>query len=137
LAEKEYEKSLDRLYSKLPKTVSKGKRFEIPKPLSSISGSRTFISNFKQLCTVMGRDQQHLLKFLAKEMATAGTIEGEQAIFQGKFDENLIKHLIDNYAQQYVMCPVCHSPDTKIVKEERFRFLVCEACGAKSSVRVV
>jgi translation initiation factor 2 subunit 2 len=36
-----------------------------------------------------------------------------------------------------VICPICKRPDTKIVKERRFHFLICEACGAKSSIRPV
>jgi len=98
-------------------------------------GNRTFIKNFKQICGALRRDEQHLLKFVAKELATAGSMEGEQAVFQGKFDKSLMERILDDYVNGYVICPVCRSPDTKIVKEERFRFLICEACGAKSSVR--
>ncbi|MEM2273205.1 MAG: hypothetical protein QXX56_03185, partial [Candidatus Bathyarchaeia archaeon] len=36
---------------------------------------------------------------------------------------------------EFVNCPICKRPDTKIIKEKRFNFLVCEACGAKSPVR--
>ncbi|MEM3439613.1 MAG: hypothetical protein QXG32_01685 [Candidatus Bathyarchaeia archaeon] len=32
------------------------------------------------------------------------------------------------------MCPICKMPDTKLLKEKRLTFLICEACGAKSSV---
>jgi translation initiation factor 2 subunit 2 len=35
----------------------------------------------------------------------------------------------------YVICPVCKRPDTRIVKEKRLSFLVCNACGAKSSIK--
>jgi translation initiation factor 2 subunit 2 len=35
----------------------------------------------------------------------------------------------------FVTCPVCKRPDTKIVKEKRLSFLVCNACGAKSSIK--
>ena len=131
----EYEKWLNRAYVKLPKVAEKRERFEIPKVHSFIVGNRTFIKNFKQLCEAINRQEQHVLRFLAKELATAGSMEGEHAVFQGKFNEDLIRRLVEEYVREYVICPVCHSPDTKIVREERFRFLVCEACGAKSSVR--
>ena len=39
------------------------------------------------------------------------------------------------YLEGYVVCPVCKRPDTKIVKEKRLSFLVCNACGAKSSIK--
>ena len=80
---------------------------------------------------------QHLLKFLAKEMATAGTLQGPKAVFQGKFRRETFKNLISRYTENYVMCPICKLPDTKIVREKRLYFLICDACGAKSSIRPV
>jgi translation initiation factor 2 subunit 2 len=133
--EKNYEKWLDRGYSKLPETASKKGRLEVPELQHLQMGKRTFIKNFKQICNALSRSEQHLLKFLAKELATAGSIDGEQAIFQGKFNRELIELIMDDYLKEFVVCPVCRSPDTKVVREERFRFLLCEACGARSSVR--
>lgn len=129
-----YEKWLDRAYEKFPKGLSKKSRFELPEIQSIIIGNRTFMKNFKHICETINRDEQHILKYLVKEMATAGNMEGEQVIFQGKFGANLIKHLLEEYVKKFIICPVCRSPDTKLIKEDRFRFLVCEACGAKSSL---
>ncbi|MFQ5998375.1 MAG: translation initiation factor IF-2 subunit beta [Candidatus Bathyarchaeia archaeon] len=137
MSDEKYNGWLDRLYATIPTKASEASRFEVPVPISVAAGNRTFIQNFHDICQALSRDQQHFVKYLAKELATAGSIEGEQAVFQGKFSHTLIKRIIDDYVQEYVLCPVCHSPDTKIVKEDRFRFLVCEACGAQSSVRVV
>jgi translation initiation factor 2 subunit 2 len=77
------------------------------------------------------------MRYMAKELATAGSLEGDQSVFQGKFNGVLIDRIVDDYIKEYVTCPVCSSPDTKLIREERFRFLVCEACGAKSSVRAI
>lgn len=131
----EYEKQLDRLYAKLPRTLSTKERFEVPDPQILILGNRTFIKNFKALSEGLNRSEQHLLRFLAKELATAGSLEGDQGVFQGKFNFTVMKRLLDDYIKEYVICPVCRSPDTRLIKEEKFRFLTCEACGAKSSVR--
>lgn len=136
--EEEYVSMLNRAYSNLPRVTPKRTgRFEIPEVKHMIIGNRTFIKNFKQISEAVRRDENHLLRFLAKEMATAAIIEGEQAIFHGKFNVETIKRLIESYVKEYVICPVCRSPDTKIVKEERFRFIMCEACGAKSSTRSI
>jgi len=132
-----YGKLLDRLYAKIPKSGDEKKRFEVPNPSSTIVGNRTFLQNFKQLCDALNREKQHLLRYFSKELATAGALEGDQAVFQGRFDNTLLRRLTDDYVQQFVICPVCRGPDTKLVREDRFRFLVCEACGAKSAVRQV
>jgi len=31
----------------------------------------------------------------------------------------------------------CKRPDTKLVKEKRLSFLVCNACGAKSAIKQI
>ncbi len=137
MAEKEYEEWLDRIYSSLSKDATSKTRFEPPKPSVVAAGNRTYIQNFKQLCAVLNRECQHLMRYMVKELATAGSIEEDHAVFQGKFNTALINRIVDDYIKEYVLCPVCRGPDTKVIREERFRFLVCEACGAKSSVRAI
>jgi len=131
----DYDALLKRARSQLPVTISKRERLEIPKLQHAIVGSRTIIHNFKEIADVLNRDPQHLLKFLTGELATAALEQGERIIFQGKFPRETIEKLLQRYMDIFVMCPVCKRPDTKIVKEKRLSFLVCMACGAKSSVR--
>jgi translation initiation factor 2 subunit 2 len=132
-----YEEMLKRVYSQLPPEVFEHKRFELPVPRSTIAGSKTILHNFKEVCDILNREPVHLLKYLSKEMATAGSKDGARVIFQGKFNRDSLEHLIRRYAEQFVICPVCKRPDTKIMKEKRLYFLVCEACGAKSSIRAI
>lgn len=131
----DYNELLKRARSQLPEDVFEHRRFEIPKPRSITVGMRTLIPNFKEICEALNRDPQHLLRYLSREMATAGTISGTRAVFQGRFPRDTIERLVQHYAATFVICPVCKRPDTKIVKEKRLSFMVCEACGAKSSVR--
>jgi translation initiation factor 2 subunit 2 len=126
---------LERARSKLPSKIEKAERFELPKPISSIAGNRTILSNIKEICDRLRRDQSHFLKFLSGELATAGTLEGNQATFQGRFNYRTFERLIRRYTQNYITCPVCQRPDTRIVKENRYNFLICDACGARSSIR--
>jgi translation initiation factor 2 subunit 2 len=98
-------------------------------------GMRTIISNFKDVADVLDRDPQHILKFLTREMATAATYHDGRAIFQGKFQRDSFERLLLRYMESFVTCPVCKRPDTKVVKEKRLSFLVCNACGARSSIK--
>lgn len=131
----DYKELLKRARSQLPSDVFERKRFEIPRPRSVRIGMRTIVHNFKEICEAFNRDPQHLLRYLSREMATAGTMSGARAIFQGKFPQDTIERLVQHYAVAFVICPVCKRPDTKIVREKRLSFMICEACGAKSSVR--
>jgi translation initiation factor 2 subunit 2 len=132
-----YRELLERAKTQLPSETREHKRFEVPRPRSFITGMRTILSNFKEICDALNRDPRHVLKFFSGEMATAATMQGNRAIFQGKFGTDTFERLIKRYVKEFVVCPVCTRPDTKIVKEKRFLFLVCEACGAKSSLSSV
>lgn len=131
----DYEDLLKRARSQIPEIVSKRERLELPRIGLSIIGMRTMVYNFKEVAETLNRDPRHLLKFLTREMATAATMQEARVIFQGKFSRETLKRLIRRYMESFLICPVCKRPDTKIVKEKRLSFLVCEACGAKSSVR--
>jgi translation initiation factor 2 subunit 2 len=131
----EYEHLLKRARTRLPEIVSKRERLEIPKLHYAKIGMRTVILNFKEIADALDRDPQHLLKFLSGEMATAATMQGNRVIFQGKFQEDTFYRLMQRYLETFVVCPVCKRPDTKVVKEKRLSFLVCQACGARSSIK--
>ncbi|MGC8998622.1 MAG: translation initiation factor IF-2 subunit beta [Candidatus Bathyarchaeia archaeon] len=131
----DYEALLKRARSQLPEITSKRERLEIPNLHYTVVGMRTIIHNFKEIAEILNRDPQHILKFLTGELATAAIMQESRVIFQGKFPRETIERLLQRYMETFVICPVCKRPDTKIVKEKRLSFLVCEACGAKSSVR--
>jgi translation initiation factor 2 subunit 2 len=131
----DYEALLKRARSQLPEITSKRERLEIPSLHYTVVGMRTIVHNFKEIAEILSRDPQHILKFLTGELATAAIMQESRVIFQGKFPRETIERLLQRYMETFVICPVCKRPDTKIVKEKRLSFLVCEACGAKSSVR--
>jgi len=135
--EHDYEALLRRARSQLPEVASGWERLEVPTLQYSVVGMRTTIHNLREIAEALNREPQHLLKFLSGELATAATLQESRAIFQGKFPRETLERLIQRYIETFVVCPVCKRPDTKIVKEKRLAFLLCEACGAKSSVRSI
>jgi translation initiation factor 2 subunit 2 len=130
-----YDDLLKRACEQMPEVSIKKERLELPRIQIQTVGMRTIIFNFKDIANALDRDPQHLLKFLTREMATAATVSESRAIFQGKFRSDSFERLIQRYLESYVTCPVCKRPDTRLVKEKRLSFVVCNACGAKSSVK--
>ena len=130
-----YDELLKRACTQMPEVSLKRERLELPRLFITTVGMRTIISNFKDVAGVLDRDPQHILKFLTREMATAATFNDTRAIFQGKFQRDSFERLLQRYMESFVICPVCKRPDTKIVKEKRLAFLVCNACGARSSIK--
>jgi translation initiation factor 2 subunit 2 len=131
----DYKEMLKRGCSQIPEVAAKQERLELPRLYVNTVGMRTIISNFKEVAEALDRDPQHILKFLTREMATAATFQDSRAIFQGKFRGDSFERLLQRYMESFVICPVCKRPDTKIVKEKRLTFLVCNACGARSSIK--
>jgi translation initiation factor 2 subunit 2 len=132
--ETDYEKMLNRAYKNVPELEDTHERFTVPRPEIQFAGRRTIIVNFKEIADELRRDPDHLLKFLVGETATRADLTETRAIFQGRFDYETLRNLLNIYTNKYVICPVCGRPDTHIVREKRLFFLQCEACGARSSI---
>lgn len=130
-----YDELLKRARSQIPEVTEKRERLELPRLRMNVIGMRTMIHNFKEVADALNRDPQHILKYLTGEMATAATMQEGRVIFQGKFNVDTLTTLLQRYMDNFIVCPVCKRPDTKIVREKRLSFTVCEACGAKSSIK--
>jgi translation initiation factor 2 subunit 2 len=132
----DYEALLSRLRDKLGNTTKKqASRLELPTPQIIWVGQRTIFRNFMDFPKALNRDPEKLLLYLNKELASAGYIAGERVIFLGRKEPSSFGALIDRYVKDYVICPVCGSPDTRTEKNKKLGFLLCEACGAKSSIK--
>jgi len=136
LAKSDYEKLLKRIEKNLSKaTQANDVRFELPPVDVMWEGQRTFFRNFAEYPKIMRRDPDKLLQYLSKEFAVPAERVGDSAIFVGKRDPDDFTRLLKIYVSDYIECPTCKSPDTKIEKEKRISFLICEACGAKSTIK--
>lgn len=131
----DYMKGLERAMSRLPPSRGTEDRFVIPSPKIFYEGKTTVLENFATIADALNRDPDHLMKFILQEMGTAGKIEGQHAVFQGRFTEQNLERHIDSYVQEYVICSECHRPDTQLIRSDRVLTLKCEACGAHRPVR--
>jgi translation initiation factor 2 subunit 2 len=132
----EYEALLKRLEGRISDTSKKEvSRLEVPTPQIIWVGQRTIFRNFMEFPKSLRREPEKLLLYLNKELASAGYIAGERVIFLGRKVHSSFGALIDRYIKDYVICPVCGSPDTRTEKNKKLGFLICEACGARSSIK--
>ncbi len=132
----DYKTLLEKGRKELPESAkSSGERFEVPKAKGHLEGNKTIISNFAQLADILNREQEHLLKFLQRELATPAVVEGQRLVLGRKLSATQINTKIQLYAETFVLCPDCKKPDTKLIKEDRILFLKCMAYGAKHPIR--
>lgn len=131
----DYEKLLNRCMEKLPAECRDGSRFTVPKAEVLIQGARTIFTNFYDVASCLRRDPKHLLKFFLKELATSYEEKDKKVTFTGRFPGPLMNKKVELYVKNYVLCPNCCKPDTKLLKAERVEMIKCEACGAKQAVK--
>ncbi len=98
-------------------------------------GQGTFLRNFQEFPQLFRGVPEKWLEFLSREFAVPAERVCDKAIFVGKRDPDDFTRLFQIYKKDYVECPTCKSPDTRIEKEKRIPFLICEACGAKSTMK--
>jgi len=131
-----YEKLLKRIEKNLVKDSKVvDTRFELPPVDVMWEGQKTYLRNFIEYSKIMRRDPTKLLQYLSKEFAVPAERVGDSAMFVGKRDPDDFTRLLKIYVIDYIRCLTCQSPDTRIEKEKRIHFLICEACGAKSTIK--
>ncbi len=135
----DYDSLLDRARSQVPEDAFKksGERFKVPDVQLMVQGNRSIWQNFQETINILNRPGKEVLKFVAGQLGTAGSIEGSNALFNGKFNVEQVSEVLNRYIDAYVICPVCTRPDTDIKKEGNAYYLTCSACGARTTIRPV
>ena len=131
----DYDKLLDEAYKKVKVVEGTGERFEIPKIQGRFEGKKTILTNFTQIVSFLRRKPEQFQKFLVKELATQGQIEGDRLVLNNKIPSAKINTKIEQYVKEFVVCKECGKPDTQLEKEDRLTVIHCLACGAKHPVR--
>lgn len=135
----DYDKLLDRARSQVPEDAFKksGERFQVPNVQLLLQGNRSIWQNFQEIINILNRPGKEVLKFVSGQLGTAGNMEGGNALFNGKFNTEQVDEVLNRYVDSYVTCPVCTRPDTDIIKDGAAYYLICSACGARTSIRPV
>ena len=130
-----YENLLERAYKEVKVVDISSNRFEIPKVSGQVQGKNTMITNIAEIAAYLRRPVEHLSKYLQKELATSGKIDNSRLILNTKLNSIKVNEKVEQYAKDFVICPVCTKPDTEIVSEKGIKFKHCLACGAKSPIK--
>ncbi|WP_306052797.1 translation initiation factor IF-2 subunit beta [Natronococcus wangiae] len=126
----DYESSLNRAMDEVPDIGGDESRLDIPDPETQKDGAFTRFRNLGDIADVLSREDEHVHRFIQREMGTSGKLENGRGRYNGTFSEQDFSAAIDAYVDEYVLCSECGLPDTRLVRENRTPMLRCDACGA-------
>ena len=99
---------LDRAMEETPEIEGSSDRFEVPDPDIRQEGNVTVYENFQDTCDRLGREDDHVMQTLQNELGTSGHIdESGRARLTGEFSVRRVSNAIDEYAEEFVLCPEC------------------------------
>lgn len=127
---------LDRAFAKSSVLTEEKIDFKIPEPDSLIQGSKTIIRNINQIADVARRGKSEIARYLTKELAAPINVDNQNLTIGAKINLNALNEKVKKYFQMYIICKECHKPDTHVSGTERgYITIVCEACGARYTVK--
>ena len=137
-----YDEMLSRLFKLNEKqsidAASDSRRIALPTIVITRKAKKTIFNNFTQICQIMKREQDHIKQYICTEQNTDASIDGSGGlVITGRLQQNQIEKYIGQYVRTYVKCPVCGSMDTKLEKNNRLLFIVCNQCTAQRSVQQI
>ncbi len=131
-----YEQLLEKAFDLLPGLSEEKVDFKIPEADSLIQGNKTIVKNMTQIADVARRNKAEIAKYLTKELAAPITYDDQKLTVLAKISQNTLNEKIKRYFELYIICKECHKPDTHVQLIDRgYTTIVCEACGAKYTVK--
>lgn len=131
----DYESLLEKAQKSINREQKTGDRFKMPASDVTSQGSSTILNNFTEIVKTFRREPAHFMKFLLRELAVPGELQGNRLTLQGRFTKEQIDKKLEIYAAGFVICPTCGKPDTRLITEDNLAKVTCDACKAKHVVK--
>ena len=126
----DYEQRLERAMDDVPDSGGEDERLEIPDASAEKDGAFTRFTNLGDVADVLSREDEHLHRFVQRELGTSGKLGDGRGRYNGNFSGTDFDGAVDAYVEEYVLCSECGLPDTRLETENRTQMLRCDACGA-------
>eukprot|EP00002_Diphylleia_rotans_P028122 TRINITY_DN5672_c0_g1_i3.p1 TRINITY_DN5672_c0_g1~~TRINITY_DN5672_c0_g1_i3.p1 ORF type:complete len:214 (+),score=34.02 TRINITY_DN5672_c0_g1_i3:61-702(+) len=101
-----------------------------------IGSTRMAWTNFFDYCTSIGRNPHHFAEWLARDMSIDCTFCQENELaFKNIIPAKELSLSAETYLKRFVICRVCHSPDTRLNQDYVGRWVVtCLQCMTRCLV---
>lgn len=97
---------------------------------------KTYILNFTEMCTLINRSVEELDKHFKDELRMDTSIKSNSSLFIDKIvQKDRIENIYKGYITDYVMCTLCYSIKTDVIKKDRIRYLLCNSCKCEKAIK--
>jgi translation initiation factor 2 subunit 2 len=132
----DYNELLERAFSKASSLSKERQDFSIPEADVVPQGSKTIVRNLAKIADAARRGEDEIAKYITKELAVPVSIEEHRLVISSRVDQKVLNDKIAKFFNTYVICKECKKPDTHYASTDRgFIVIVCEACGARYTVK--
>lgn len=138
-----YEELLSRFFTTLrqknPELAGEKSKIILKPPKVMREGTKkTVFENLTEICQSINRDAQHVVQYLLAELGTSGSLDGQnRLVIKGRFLPKVFEGVLRHYINEYVLCNMCKSTDTQLLREGRLFILRCNSCSASRSVSAI
>jgi translation initiation factor 2 subunit 2 len=124
---------LDRIYDK---DSEPKERMILATPQVEFKNKRTFVYNFGTICDFLNRNRNDVMVYFLQELKTNATMSQKgELMLQGRYNPKSINKIIKEYVVSYVICSICKSEKTDIVKEDKIKFVACTKCNSRVALK--
>jgi translation initiation factor 2 subunit 2 len=127
---------LNRAFEKLAQFKDdSAKKLHVPKPIVEYADKKTYVRNFRIICSKLNRDENDVSKFVEGELSAEGSVDGSGALkLGGRFNLAGVSKILKQYVENYMHCRECNGFCTDIIKENRIVFMKCKLCLSKKAL---
>ena len=127
----QFEQMLDNIYDQLNPT--KKKKLVIPKIILEKSTTNTYWKNVKKILQTIKCPPDHFIEYMKKELGEVNWISSSKSdgiVIIGKQDKKKLARTLQKYLKSYIICNICKSYETKLIKNKNLRCyeLHCTKC---------
>lgn len=128
---------IDKLYDELNTKLRKKSKLILEPPQVSNLNKRTYISNFRKICSQLNREELLVQSYFESELSAKTSIDQNGClIISAMFRPLNIETIFKKYVQEYVSCPQCSCCETILIKKNRVNYISCNRCLSEKSVKL-
>ena len=110
-------------------------RYQMEAVSITYQGIKVAFLNINNICDSLGRDPNHLIKFLKRHFGSSFEYKNNVAYTTKNLTKNELQNSIYHFIENFVLCKGCANPETKYFQSKKSDYMICSACSHKTEIK--